>query len=629
MHPLSFSQRRVFWLFGSWCLVALTAAGPGSGGQPDKKMPPPAANEQKKAETLIRSLYKEDYRKAETDRAARSALARTLLKEGKDTPEAALRFVALREARDLAARAGDLGTSFEAVDGLGQDFAIDVLEMKADAVLTASREPAVQKAPLPLLQTALRLVTQALDADHLASAQNLLKAIEPLVRKEKLPALARQVEVERERLRLLLKHQEQLRPALERLKVKPDDAEANLVVGKYRCLIKGHWSAGLPLLARGSDATLKALAEQELARPADPRGQLTLGDGWWDLLAREPGPAREQLLRRAYYWYHQSLPRLDAATRDRVQKRIDQAIEEVPFLVVGPIRRFAGHSSAVSGSAFTPDSKRLITASADRSLRVWEVRSGKELGRLKGHTDDVTSVAVSGDGKLALSGAEDRTVRLWDLDAGKELERFQGHGSGVRAVALSPDGRLAASGGDDQLIILWDLNQRKELHRWREHKGPVEGLAFSADGTRLACASWDMTVSVWDVATRKELARLTGHGEGVYRVAFTPDGQQVVSCSADRTIRIWDVSSGKPVRQLDGHTGQVIALVMSPDGRRVLSGGGAGDNTVRLWDAASGKEVQRFEGHKEGVWSVALSPDGRWAVSTGKDGLVQLWGMPR
>src|SRR5262249_41153311 len=151
-----------------------------------------------------------------------------------------------------------------------------------------------------------------------------------------------------------------------------------------------------------------------------------------------------------------------------------------------------------------------------------------------GHTHHIRSLAVSKDGKKALSGAMDRTARLWDLDTGKELVQFKfpGDHSWVWSVAFSPDEKSALSSGSlDSALRLWDLETGKEVRKFEGHTGRAYGAAFSPDGKHVASsgAEADSSVRIWDADTGKELHKLDGHTGYVWRVAYSPDGKKLAS----------------------------------------------------------------------------------------------------
>jgi len=252
------------------------------------------------------------------------------------------------------------------------------------------------------------------------------------------------------------------------------------------------------------------------------------------------------------------------------------------------------------------------------------------LHTLTGHRGVVRCLATSPDGILLASGSSDKTIKLWDWTTGKEIMTLNGHSSGVLAIAFSPDGRLLASGSGDKTIKLWQLPNRKAVRSLTGHEEAVNALAFSPDGKVLASSGRDRAIRLWQVKGglfplgRGNKAKVLGrHPDAVNALAFSPDGKVLASGGRDRAIRLWPLGAAENVRQSKEHQGEIAALAFSPDGKVLASG--SGDNTIKLWQVRTGRSSRTLVGHAQGVNAIALHPNGEIVASASQDRSVKLW----
>jgi WD40 repeat protein/sterol desaturase/sphingolipid hydroxylase (fatty acid hydroxylase superfamily) len=280
-----------------------------------------------------------------------------------------------------------------------------------------------------------------------------------------------------------------------------------------------------------------------------------------------------------------------------------------------------GHAGAVTSVAICPDGRLIASGSEDRTVKVWDARTGKDLLTLQGHARAVRCVALSPDGRRAVSGSADGTVKVWDLQTGKEQLTLSGHHSAVLSVALSADGQCIVSGSAEGVVKVHDARSGQEKHSLVGDAGAVLGVAVSSDASRIVTASW-WTAKVWD-GTGQPKHTFTGHTDLVYSVAISGDASRIVTGSFDETVKVHDAGAGREVLTLKGHAGAVYGVALSGDGSAVVSGGK--DRTVRVWDAATGREKLALKGHTDAVTSVAVSGDGQCIVSGSRDGMIEVW----
>ena len=285
-----------------------------------------------------------------------------------------------------------------------------------------------------------------------------------------------------------------------------------------------------------------------------------------------------------------------------------------------------GHTSYVSSAAYSPDGKRIVSASMDNTIRIWDAETGRQIGKpLEGHTEWVKSAAFSPDGKRIVSAAWDGTIRIWDAKTGKQIGQSL-EGNVINSAAFSPDGKRIVSASQLGTIQIWDAKTGRQIGKPLE--GPssaVYSASFSPDGKRIVSASMDNTIRIWDAETGRQIGKpLEGHTQWVYSAAFSPDGKRIVSASGDKTIRIWDAETGKQIgKPLEGHTSVVNFAAFRPDGKRIVSA--SWDGTIRIWDAETGCQIgNMLNKNTDEAYSVSFSLNEN-RIKTTDGHTIQIW----
>lgn len=309
------------------------------------------------------------------------------------------------------------------------------------------------------------------------------------------------------------------------------------------------------------------------------------------------------------------------------QQKVQRNSAFYRFIPLGThLKTLEGHSNYINSLAFSADGAWLVSASLDKTVRVWELETGQVSKVLAGHTGSVNSVAISRDGKVIASGSTDKTVRLWDVATGNLLKTLENHHAIVFAVAFSPDGTLLATASADKTIKLWDVRTWEVVHTLEGHQHHVMSIAFSPESDGLASASKDRTVRVWDVQSGQEVAMLEGHDDAVSSVSFSTDGKRIASGSHDKSVKLWSLETQIDYKTFRNNGGEwVHAVAFSHDGRTLVSA----SSIVKLRDMINGTELYTLEGHSDLVNAAAFSPDDRYLATGADDKLIKIWSAER
>jgi WD40 repeat protein len=290
-------------------------------------------------------------------------------------------------------------------------------------------------------------------------------------------------------------------------------------------------------------------------------------------------------------------------------------------------KTITGHSSYVNTLAISPDGQTLVSGSADKTIKVWNLSTGQEILTLKSHLNPINTVVISPDGQTLVSGSADKTIKIWNLSTGQEVRTLKGHSNPVNSLIISSDWQTLVSGSADKTIKVWNLSTGQEIRTITGNFSYVNTLAISPDGQTLASGSADKIIKIWNLSTGQEIRTLKGHDSYVNTLAISPDGQTLASGSADKTIKVWNLSTGQEIRTLRGHDSWVKSLAISPDGQTIVSG--SADNTIKIWNVSTGQEIRTLTGHSNHVNSLAISPDGQTIASGSGDNTIKIWRIPK
>ncbi|KAG2053337.1 WD40 repeat-like protein [Suillus hirtellus] len=291
---------------------------------------------------------------------------------------------------------------------------------------------------------------------------------------------------------------------------------------------------------------------------------------------------------------------------------------------IKPHQKFGGHTSPVHGAIHLPGGQRIITCSSDGSLRVWNLKNGKQIGdNWRDGDGAVCTIALSLDGKKVVSGSEDGGVRLWDMDTGKIIMKWMGHTKPVVSVCWSGDGQRVLSGSYDGTARQWNVGSG-EANPTPIKTGykSVFAVVYSPDMTMFATGGYEQFIKIWNAKTGKLVATLEA-ADSVWGLAWTRDGKTLISGSRNGSIGTWSTTTWKQIAVLDGHTWGVEAIAISPNGRILASA--SHDMTARLWNLENNQPIGSPLQRVHFVRSVSFSADGKLLATGCSDNNAYTW----
>ncbi|WP_373535292.1 WD40 repeat domain-containing protein [Microcoleus sp.] len=369
---------------------------------------------------------------------------------------------------------------------------------------------------------------------------------------------------------------------------------------------------------------------------------------WLRPLTPSLTPSGESLIRTLSLQTDYSFVRAIAITPDgtkMVSGLGDKSLIVWDMKTGNPLKTLTGHKGSVDAVAITPDGKQIVSASTstDSTIKIWNIETGENIDTFIGHQSSIRAIAITPDGKNIVSASSDTTLKIWDLQTGECLYTCIGHQKSVSVLAIHPDGDKVISGSDDKRLILWDLKNGQLLREIKTFEGYFYaigianyGMSFTGDEKRLLVATRvaerHNPFEVCDIATGEVLKNLTDEtwlGTYITRIAITPtpDETKVVVASEDRNgIKILSLKTGIPLGSFEAHCGEdVTALAITPDGKQLVTGAW---KTIKIWDLTkiqTKSKIKSLIKHGSSVQALAITPDGKQAISGDGNGTIIIW----
>jgi len=281
-----------------------------------------------------------------------------------------------------------------------------------------------------------------------------------------------------------------------------------------------------------------------------------------------------------------------------------------------------GHTNFITTTSFSPDSKNVLTASWDKTAKIWDAQTGKLLAELKGHTDWVLDAQYSPDAKMIVTASLDGNARIWNAVTGELMKVFGTPGYGMYSSRFSGDSKRLITASADKTAGVWNKEGKKIL-TLEGHNDEVLLALFSPDGKKIVTCSRDKTAALWDAATGKKLFEFGGYNDEVTFAELDSTGKKILITGKNNEAKVWDAETGKWIADLKGHTDEITAAHFSPDGKKIMTA--SKDKTVKFWNAETGAMLLNLNDFTTGIDDAVFSPDGKKIVIAAGQKNTRVW----
>lgn len=305
-----------------------------------------------------------------------------------------------------------------------------------------------------------------------------------------------------------------------------------------------------------------------------------------------------------------------------------------------------GQLSAINSAKFSPNGRRVVIASDDATVKIWDVKTGNVVHSLEGHSGPISFAIYSPEGKTVLStGIVDKTAKIWSATTGNLIYTLGDDTPNIKYATFSPDGQTILTICENNAVKIWDAQTGKILHELNAHIDEVNFATFSLNGKLIITTSVDKTAIIWNAQSGNLLRSLLGHEESVISANFSSDNRKVITISKDNTAKIWDLTTGELLKSLEkksvdnfqektqlsssvNQNSPLFKAIFSPDGQIVATI--MNDNKVNVWEANSGNFLYKIDGNNkeninEIINSIEFSPNGKTLLTSSDESIVKLW----
>jgi len=372
-------------------------------------------------------------------------------------------------------------------------------------------------------------------------------------------------------------------------------------------------------------ASQKAVTPRANSRPGSRR-VTSAAATWtgWGVEWTRPGELRERHIWQVPVVGKRQVPRtfLGLPFGSRTEKFAESHEEKVDDLGY----KLGGHRLEITSLAFTLDARLLVSASRDGSVRVWNVKRGREACAPLMADSAVLAMTLVPDRTMVAAVLEDRAVVLWDHGHKRRVIHVEAPDhTAFKAIAASSDGSWVAAGGAGRRLHMWNTERGLAGSEFTRATGRIEAVAFTPDGGGIVCSTHKSRLELFDCASGEPRWSIRTTCGRVSTLLATRHSGGVIGGARDGSVMRWSMRDGSEVQRMRPTPERLVSLAATPDGSNLLVGLRSGKASV--FETAASREVGLLDGHRGAVTATAISATGKLAATGSTDGSVRLWGL--